>query len=274
MTLRPQAVYLVPEETARVARVAFPRGSMFMRMRECLGMIYDDQTFAALYPVQGQPATSPFRLALTLVMQFAEHLSDRQAADAVCSRIDWKYALALELTDSGFDASVLSEFRTRLIRGSAEQRLLDTLLTLFRDQGLLKARGTQRTDSTHVLAAVRDLNRLELVGETLRAALNSLAVVAPERLTAVVPAAWYDRHAERCEEYRLPDAAAKRQRLAVEIGTDGFALLAAIADPAAPAWLGDVPAVAVLYQVGPSSLSRLRPACAGVRQRRRQRVGP
>lgn len=266
MTLHPQAVYLVPQETARVAHATFPRGSPFMRMRDGLGMIYDDHTFAALYPSQGQPAYSPFRLALTLVMQFAEHLSDRQAADAVRSRIDWKYALALELTDPGFDASVLSEFRTRIVVGSAEQYLLDTLLALFRDQGLLKARGTQRTDSTHVLAAVRDLNRRELVGETLRAALNSLAVVAPEWLTSVVPVSWYDRYAERCEEYRLPDAQAKRQQLAVQIGTDGFGLLSAITDPAAPTWLSDVPAVAVLRQVwaqqfvGPAPSVRWRTA--------------
>lgn len=246
MTLHPQAVYLVPDETARVARAAFPQGSTFMHMRDCLGMIYDDQTFAALYPVQGQPTYSPFRLALTSVMQFAEHLSDRQAADAVRSRIDWKYALGLELTDPGFDASVLSEFRTRIVVGSAERHLLDTLLMLFRDQGLLKARGTQRTDSTHVLAAVRDLNRLELVGETLRTALNNLAVVAPDWLTTVVPASWYDRYAERCEEYRLPDAHAKRQKLAVEIGADGFALLEAIDDQGAPRWMAEVPAVGVL----------------------------
>ncbi len=249
MTLQIQVVYLVPEETARVAHAAFPRGSTFMRMRDALGMIYDDQTFAALYPVQGQPAYSPFRLALTLVMQFAEHLSDLQAADAVRSRIDWKYALGLDLTDPGFDASVLSEFRTRLVTGSAEQLLLDTLLTLFRDQGFLKARGKQRTDSTHVLAVVRDLNRLELVGETMRHALNSLAVVAPEWLTALAPVVWYDRYAERCEEYRLPDADAQRQKLAVEIGTDGFLLLQAIDDVAAPIWLREVPAVGVLQQV-------------------------
>jgi transposase len=117
-----------------------------------------------------------------LVFQFAEGLSDEQAAEAVRSRIGWKYALSLELTDLGFDATVLSEFRTRLVQGSAELRLLDVMLARFKDKGLLKARGRQRTDSTHVLSVARALNRLECVGETIRHALNTLAVTAPDWL--------------------------------------------------------------------------------------------
>ena len=180
MSLQPQVVYLVPEETARVARAAFPKGdNPSMLIRDHLGMIYADEDFAKLFPKTGQPAASPFRLALTCVLQFCEGLSDRQAADAVRSRIDWKYALALPLEDPGFDASVLCEFRRRLIDGKAEELLFDTLLTLLREQGLVQAGGRQRTDSTHVLAAIHALNRLELLGETLRHALNRLAVVAP-----------------------------------------------------------------------------------------------
>jgi transposase len=158
-----------------------------MRMRDELGTIYHDHLFAHLFPARGQPVEAPWRLALTTVMQFAEGLSDRQAADAVRSRIDWKDALSLELTDPGFDHTVLREFRTRLVTGQAEQLLLETLLTQVRERGLLKVRGRQRTDSTHVLAAIRVLNRLELVGETLRHALNSLAVAAPDWLRAHAP---------------------------------------------------------------------------------------
>src|SRR3954454_19667221 len=147
-----------------------------MRMRNELGAVYDDRMFASLYPARGQPAHSPWRLALVTVLQFAEGLSDRQAADAVRGRIDWKYALGLELADPGFDFSILCEFRARLVAGRLEQGLLDTmLLARLRERGLLKARGRQRTDSTHVLAAVRAVNRLESVVETLRAALNALA---------------------------------------------------------------------------------------------------
>ena len=179
MSLHPHTPYPVPEDTQRVARAAFPRGNVYMEVADRLGPIYHDAQFAPLFPTRGQPAEAPARLALVTILQFAEGLSDRQAADAVRSRIDWKYVLGLDLTDPGFDHTVLSEFRTRLVAGEAEQLLLDTLLTLARTQGLLKTRGRQRTDSTHVLAAIRVLNRLERVGETLRAALNSLATVVP-----------------------------------------------------------------------------------------------
>src|ERR671922_1004348 len=201
MSLHAQEVPPVPEETIRVAHAAFPHGNVYMRMRDELGTIYHDHLFAHLFPARGQPAEAPWRLALTTVMQFAEGLSDRQAADAVRSQIDWKYALSLELTDPGFDHTVLSEFRTRLVAGQAELLLLDSFLARVRERGLLKTRGRQRPDSTHVLAAIRVLNRLELVGETLRHALNRLAVIAPDWLRTQVPPAWFDRYASRIENY-------------------------------------------------------------------------
>ena len=160
MSLHPQSFTAVPPETARVARAAFPQGNLYMHMRDELGAIYEDAAFASLFSTRGQPAEAPWRLALVTIMQYAEGLSDRQAADAVRSRIDWKYALNLELTDPGFDPTVLCEFRARLITGHAEQLLLDTLLQRCRERQLLKARGRQRTDSTHVLGAIRALNRL------------------------------------------------------------------------------------------------------------------
>jgi transposase len=150
MSLKPEEIGPIPEETARVARTAYPKGNVFMRMRDELGTMYQDEAFAPLFSHTGQPAEAPWRLALVTVMQFAEGLSDRQAADAVRGRIDFKYALGLELSDPGFDHTVLAEFRARLIAGNAEQLLLDTMLTLFKQRGWLKARGKQRTDSTHV----------------------------------------------------------------------------------------------------------------------------
>ena len=134
-----------------------------------------------------------------------EGLTDRQAAEAVRSRIDWKYALGLELTDPGFDFSILSEFRARLIVGQAEMRLLDNLLEVFQTRGLLKARGRQRTDSTHGLTAVRDLNRLERVGETLRHALNELAKLEPVWMKAMIPTVWYQRYAKRLTKCIFPN---------------------------------------------------------------------
>jgi transposase len=249
MSLHPQEIPPVPEETHRVALAAFPRGNVYMRLRDEVGAIYDDPLFAPLFPARGQPAESPWRLALTTVMQFAEGLSDRQAADAVRSRIDWKYALSLELTDPGFDHTVLSEFRTRLVAGQAELLLLDAFLARVRERGLLKTRGRQRTDSTHVLAAIRVLNRLELVGETLRHALNSLAVVAPDWLRAQAPAEWFERYGRRLENYRLPQTAAAREALAATIGADGRQLLQAVEAATDQPWLREVPAVQTLRQV-------------------------
>src|SRR5512144_2775704 len=153
MSLRPTPITAVPEETARIARAAFPKGTLAMRLHDELGTVFDDAMFAALYPSFGQPALAPWRLALVTVLQFVENLSDRQAAEAVRGRIDWKYALGLELTDPGFDFSVLSEFRARLVQGAAAQHLLDGLLAACKASGYIRARGQQRTDSTHVLGA-------------------------------------------------------------------------------------------------------------------------
>src|SRR5215813_1908716 len=218
MSLHARPFTAVPEETARVARAAFPQGNLYMRMRDEIGVMYEDEAFAALFSHCGQPAEAPWRLALVTIMQYAEGLPDRQAADAVRSRIDWKYVLNLELTDPGFDHTVLSEFRTRLISGSAEQLLLDTFLEMCRDRKILKPRGRQRTDSTHVLAAIRVPNRLECVGETLRHTLNSLAVVAPQWVREHCPAEWVDRYGPRVENYRLPASKAERGAEAERIG--------------------------------------------------------
>src|SRR5262249_3443877 len=145
MSLHPHAPYPIPEETQRVARAAFPHGNLYIQVADHLGPLYHDAQFTALFPRRGQPAEAPARLALVTLLQFAEGLSDRQAADAVRSRIDWKYVLGLDLTDPGFDHTVLSEFRARLVTGAVEYLLLDTLLTLAQTQGLLKVRGMAGT---------------------------------------------------------------------------------------------------------------------------------
>jgi transposase len=180
MSLKPQPIGQVPESTAYVAKTAFPNGNPYVALRDTLGTFYHDERFTALFPDRGRPAEAPWRLALVTVLQFAEGLADRPAAEAVRGRIDWKYALGLELTDRGFDFSVLCEFRARLVAGGVERLLLEAMLRTCKDHGLVKARTKQRTDSTHVLAAIRTFNRLELVGETPRATLNSLATVAPQ----------------------------------------------------------------------------------------------
>jgi transposase len=248
MSLRPHVIVPIPEETVRVARAAFPKGTPYLTLRDALGSIFQDDDFAAFFPKNGQPGLPPWRLALVTILQFRENLADRQAAEAVRARIDWKYLLGLELTDPGFDFSVLSEFRDRLLDGNAEALLLDQLLERCQALGLVKARGQQRTDSTHVLAAIRVLNRLELVAETLRATLNALATVAPDWLQALAPLAWYERYGKRIEETRLPKAPAERDAYAQTVGEDGFTVLDAVETPEAPAALRELPIIATLRQ--------------------------
>jgi len=249
MSLQPQPIGPVPDETARVARAAFPRGNTYMDLRDELGTIFKDEDFAPLFPARGRPAEAPWRLALVTVFQFVEGLSDRRAAEAVRGRIDWKYALGLRLDDPGFDASVLCEFRRRLLAGSAERRLLDTLLDRCRERGWLRARGRQRTDSTHVLARVRGLDRLQCAIETLRHALDSLAVIAPDWLREHGRPEWVERYGRRPEESRLPGSEGGRRTLAQQTGEDGHTLLAAAYGPETPARIGRTPAVETLRRV-------------------------
>ncbi len=239
----------VPAETVKIAQAAFPKGNTYMRMRDELGPIFADEQFSELYSNVGQPAASPARLAMVTIMQFAEGLSDRAAASAVRARIDWKYALGLDITDPGFDASVLSEFRTRLVEGKAELLLFETMLSCLRNKGLLKARGRMRTDSTHILAAIRSLGRLECIGETLRQALNVLATVAPDWLQDWVPAEWYDRYSRRFEEYRLPKSRQDRYTLGDQIGQDGLVLWEQLSNSPDLTQLRQLPALETMRQV-------------------------
>ncbi len=243
MSLHATPIGPVPEETARVARAAFPKGTLCLRIRDALNTIYEDELFTDLFSQTGQPAEAAWRLALVCILQLLEDLSDRQAAEAVRARIDWKYLLNLELTDAGFDFSVLTEFRSRVLSHQAGQRLLDHLLEQLSQRGWIKKRGMQRTDSTHVLAAVRRLNRLELVGETLRAALNAVAEEAPDWLKEWVPLSWFERYAQRIEEGRFPGAKHKQEQVMEQIGQDGSRLLFQIWSESAPSHLRQLPEI-------------------------------
>ena len=263
MSLKPEPIHPVPEETIRVAGAAFPKGNLYLTLRDKLGPIFDDEDFVGLFPKDGQPGLPPWRLALVTILQFRENLSDRQAAEAVRARIDWKYLLGLELTDAGFDFSVLSEFRTRLLQGSVEAVLLEKMLDRCRSLGLVKARGTQRTDATRVLAAIRVLNRLELVGETMRAALNELATVAPDWLRDVAPVEWYQRYRRRVEDERLPESQEKRTAYAQTVGEDGFRLLDLLQGPDAPFGADQLSRVEALRRVLERHYQRLKGEAAG-----------
>jgi transposase len=249
MSLQPQKLPEVPEETARIAKILFPKGNKYMWLRDELDVIYKDEQFTSLYPKSGQPAEQPWRLAIMSVIQYMENYTDRQAAEALKTRIDLKYALSLELTDPGFDFSVLSEFRSRLIQGGLEEVILTAILDICREKGLLKERGKQRTDSTHIEAAIRLINRFVCAVETLRAALNSLAVVVPDWLVARVPQDWYDRYGKRTEDFHLPKEASKFVPMIEQVGRDGFELMKWVREADALPWLIEIPALEILRQV-------------------------
>jgi transposase len=249
MSMHPQPIGLVPEDTARVARAAFLKGNLYMQMRDVLGTIYDDEDFSERFEVRGRRAITPWRLALVTVMQFSEGLSDRQAAEAVRARIDWKYALGLQLSDPGFDFSVLSEFRSRLLEGGKERLLLEKLLEGCKERGYLKVRGRQRTDSTHVLGSLRILSKWERTAETMRAALNALASVDPQWLTEHADPEWFERYGRRVEDQRLPKGKEARTQYLKTVGADGMRLLNQLDAPYTPKVLKELSEVEILRRI-------------------------
>lgn len=250
MSMRPRPVPQVPGQTVLVARAAFPKGSLAMSVRDELSEVFADEQFAQAFGIRGAPAESPGALALVAALQHVEGLTDRQAGLMVARAIDWKYALGLELGDPGFDPSVLSKFRARLVEHGLERQVFEKMLAVLAAKGLIGAGGKARTDSTHVLSAVRDLNRLELAGESVRACLEALAVAAPDWLAQVIDVSeWTTRYGARVDSWRLPSSKTKRDRLAQVYGGDAVALLRAVYAEHAPAWLGELPAVGVLRTV-------------------------
>jgi transposase len=250
MTLRPQPLPPVPEATVAAVQAAFPKGNLYVTLRAEFGTLYNDQLFADLYPLEGRPVeVAPWRLALVVVMQYMEGLTDRQAADAVRRCMDWKYALSLDLCDPGFDFTLLHDFRQRLLTHEAAQCLLDTFLTTCKARGWIKARGTQRTDSTHVLAAIRTLHRLECVLEAMHSALNQLSAAAPTWVQQHVPLDWYPRYGLRSDQTRLPKDASTREALAQQVGADGYQLLEWVQTVHTSPGLRELPALEALRQI-------------------------
>ncbi len=253
MCMQP-AAWPGPDPQIAAAIAAKYRGKrprpLAVQIRDRLGQWLEDEAFAAAFGTRGKPGWSPSRLALVTVLQRAENLPDRQAADAVRMRLDWQYLLGLPLDDPGFDPTVLVEFRTRVADAGLELVVLDALLAKLAAAGLVKAGGKQRTDSTHVVAAVAALNRLELAGESVRAALEALAAAHPDWLAQrICVSDFARRYGTPMTSWRPPAAQARRDELAVAYARDGYALLAAVYHGSAPAWLRELPAVDVLRRV-------------------------
>jgi transposase len=257
MSLHAQPLDPIPELTSRIAQASFPKGTLAMHLRDALGSIYQDADFADLFPKRGRAAEAPWRLALVTVLQALENLSDRQAAEMVRGRLDWKYALSLSLDDAGFDASILTDFRQRLLDHEAQDRLLEPILQVCRQHGWLKAGGKQRTDSTWVIANVRGLSSLESVGESLRAALNEIAEVEPDWLLGVVSPEWFDRYVHRFELQRFPKGEQAKELLRQQVGADSWHLLQAALDAHAPQQVRECPSLMLLQQIWSQHFERV-----------------
>lgn len=239
----------IPAETVRVVKATLKKSNKYVVLRDEFGVIYQDANFAGLYRSQGAASIPPGLVAQIVIIQYMEGLSDRAVMEQLPVRMDWKYFLGLELTDAGFDASVLSEFRQRLTEHEQATLLLEVLLTRCQEVGLLKARGRQRTDSTYVLAAVRSLNRPELLGETVRMTLDRLATLAPQWVQTVAPPTWYVRYGQRIESYRLPKTPEALGTWMMQVGQDGEALLTHLTAPETPPALLDCEEVKLLQLV-------------------------
>jgi transposase len=221
-----------------------------VEVRDRLGQWLADEDFAAAFGVRGRPGWAPSRLALVTVLQRAEKLTDRLAAEAVRIRLDWKYLLGLPVDDPGFDHTVLAEFRGKVAEAGLEQVALDALLDRLAAGGLVTAGGRQRTDSTHVIAAVAALNRLELAGESVRAVLEALSAAHPDWLAQrICVSDFARRYGTPLTSWRPPASEARRKELAIAYARDGYALLEAACDSSSPAWLRELPAVEVLRRV-------------------------
>jgi transposase len=221
-------------------------------MRDHLGAWMQDEDFAEAFGSRGRRGESPAMLAMVLVLKHAEGKTDREAAEAVRTDLDWLYALGLPLDDEGFDFSVLSEFRERLAGHGMEEKVLDALLSKLQEDGLVKPGGKQRTDSTHVLANARELHAFELITESVRAALEALAASCPGWLTSrICVSDWERRYGLRTASWSSPrpKSRTKRDELAVARAADGYALVSACYEDSAPPWARDIPAVQVLRTV-------------------------
>ena len=179
MTLHLRDLAEIPAQTAAVGQKVLAPTNPYRGIGDHLADILDDAPFAALYDTTGRAAVSPSRLALVTLFQFMENIPDREAAEQVVVRLDWKYALHLPLADTGFDFSCLCYFRRRLLQQAQERLVFEQILGKIQALGCVKKRGKQRTDSTAVLGAVRQLSALETVTETLRLAVRALAQAAP-----------------------------------------------------------------------------------------------
>jgi transposase len=223
MCLKIQSPWPMPEETGRIGKMLLEENDPYRLSGDQLFEKWKEEEFADLYSSEGKPGYSPVILAFVSVFQCMERLADRQAAQALRMRLNWKHALHLPLEDAGFDFSVLSEFRDRLIEGKAEKWVFEKLVEEIRAMGLIKERGKQRSDNIAMLVKVRRLSRIEMGVETLRLAVVALVAADREWCEEVIPPSWEEKYAQRFVRQRYSEQ--EWREYEANIGNDGAWLL-------------------------------------------------
>ena len=223
MSLHPVDHGEIPEETAKLGQKLLDENNIYRLIGDRLADLVKDEDFSDMYSSIGGPALSPVILSLVLIFQMLEKLPDRLAAEAVCLRIDWKYALHLPLDWAGFHFTNLNHFRDRLLKHEAEYRFFERLLRELVEMGFVRRRGKQRTDSMSVLGLVAKLSRLEMVWETLRMALKAIQAQDEGWLEQVVPEAYLQQYIVQQHDYDLKDG--KVAEALRQAGADGLWLL-------------------------------------------------
>lgn len=223
MCLKQQLLHPIPSITVALVECLFSPDCLYQFVGNVLFDQFHDEDFADLYPKDGQPSISPVLLSFITIFQSLENLSDRKTAHQLRFRLDWKYALHLELNYPGFDSTVLSEFRQRLLKHGAESRVFSAIFAQLRQLGFYKQRGIQRTDSLAIYNHHRLLRRIELCVETMRVCIKSLLHQAPEWTRTTLPQEWEERYTKRCKSERMSEE--ERQALAIVVGDDGQWLL-------------------------------------------------
>jgi transposase len=247
MSLQWQLSRVVPADTAELGQQLFGAEYAYRMLGDRFDQLLpEEQVFAGLYCETGRGAIPPLLVALVSVFQFLEKVPDRQAAEMVISRIDWKYALHLPLTYAGFHFTDLYAFRVRLYEHQEERRLFEEVLEKLKGMGLIKTRGKMRTDSSHVLGVVQRLTQLELVRETLRVALRASREVAGEWVEHSLPPSFCEAYAVRRSEYGLSNEEVQAQLL--QAGKDGYWFLEQV-DHSAPEVVRGLAEIGVLRTV-------------------------
>ncbi len=260
----------VPAETAALALPLMSETNIYRQIGDRFAeLMPTEAVFEPVYSYKGRGAISPLLLALVTILQMMEKVPDRVAADFVVFRMDWKYALHLPLSYKGFHFTDLYAFRQRLVQHGAEKLVFDQVLAKLKAMGLIKERGKVRTDATHVVALLNRLSQLELVRESIRAALDAVSVLAPAWLNETVPLTFCEAYGQRQNDYRVSDSQIAKQLF--EAGRDGYWFLAQL-ERSAPAHVQRLSEVETLRTVlgqqfpqGPDAgPTKKRPAGRGI----------